>query len=216
MITYDEPNADENWFELVSRYPTAKRVNKIKGILNAHKICANKSNTSLFWVVDGDSVLLPFFKLDFIPDSHQAEFVHVWYAKNPINDLLYGYGGVKLLPKDLVLNISDFESDLTTSLGGLVLHSTPASITAFNSSPFCTWRAAFRECVKLNKGLKNSIAEENAARLQTWLTVGADRTFGKFAVEGASHAMHFDKDISIINDFDWLYQEFKKLYPDEL
>ncbi len=31
--------------------------------------------------------------------SSQVDCLHVWRAKNPINDLIYGVGGVKLFPK---------------------------------------------------------------------------------------------------------------------
>ena len=30
---------------------------------------------------------------------------HVWRSKNPVNELVYGYGGVKLLPTKLTLDM---------------------------------------------------------------------------------------------------------------
>ena len=37
MLTYFEPNADENFDNLLKVIPNAKRVDGVKGILNAHK-----------------------------------------------------------------------------------------------------------------------------------------------------------------------------------
>ena len=36
FISYQEPNAEENWQALKQRVPVAKRVHGVKGIHNAH------------------------------------------------------------------------------------------------------------------------------------------------------------------------------------
>jgi hypothetical protein len=48
--------------------------------------------------------------------STQISTVHVWLGQNPINDLVYGYGGVKLLPRTLTINMDTMSSDMTTSI----------------------------------------------------------------------------------------------------
>ena len=42
--------------------------------------------------------------------------VHVWRSRNPINDLEYGYGGVKLFPRIATINVDVNKSDMTTSI----------------------------------------------------------------------------------------------------
>ena len=64
FISYNEPNAEENWQRLTARFPLAKRVHGVKGIHQAHIAAAKKCFTHMFWVVDGDAVILDTF--DFI------------------------------------------------------------------------------------------------------------------------------------------------------
>ena len=47
--------------------------------------------------------------------NRQVRHWHVWRSKNPINDLLYGYGGVKLFPKQALLDFDDWHIDFTYS-----------------------------------------------------------------------------------------------------
>ena len=50
LISYQEPNADQNWESLKLRVPTAKRVHGVKGIHNAHISAAKKCFTKMFWI----------------------------------------------------------------------------------------------------------------------------------------------------------------------
>ena len=47
FISYQEPNADENWDKLKSRFPLARRVHGVKGIHQAHIEAAKKSHTHM-------------------------------------------------------------------------------------------------------------------------------------------------------------------------
>ncbi len=61
-ISYDEPNAEENWADLMNKVPWAKRIHGVKGFDAAHKAAANQSETERFITVDGDNkVLTEFF-----------------------------------------------------------------------------------------------------------------------------------------------------------
>lgn len=42
FISYNEPNAEKNWESLKQRFPSAKRVDGVKGIHEAHKKAAKK------------------------------------------------------------------------------------------------------------------------------------------------------------------------------
>ena len=47
-LSYDEPNAEENYADLLAKVPWAKRVHGIKGSDAAHKACATLSETDRF------------------------------------------------------------------------------------------------------------------------------------------------------------------------
>jgi len=75
FISYDEPNAEENWARLVKIVPWAKRVHGVKGSDNAHKEAAKQSETDWFVGVDGDNIIdEKFLDIDIqdIPDSLRA------------------------------------------------------------------------------------------------------------------------------------------------
>jgi len=147
FISYNEENAEKNWAVLKSKFPMAKRVDGVKGIHQAHKVAAKKCFTKMFWVVDADAVILDSFNFDYVVPEWDLDAVHVWRSINPVNDLTYGYGGVKLLPRTLTLNMNTKNPDMTTSISSKFIAVPDVSnITAFNTDPFSTWRSAFREC----------------------------------------------------------------------
>ena len=124
FLSYDEDFADEN-YELVQLIaPHAKHVRGIKGIFNAHKECARQSLTKNFYVIDADAILERGFYFDFEPSDDiewwpavpQTACGHVWRSRNPINGLVYGYGGVKLFPKQALLDLEDWHIDGLNSL----------------------------------------------------------------------------------------------------
>ena len=54
-ISYKEPNKEENWADLLSKVPWAKRVDGVKGFDSAHKAAAEKAETDFYKSVDGDN-----------------------------------------------------------------------------------------------------------------------------------------------------------------
>ena len=54
-LSYDEPNKEEHWADIISKFPFAKRVDGVKGFDNAHKECAKQSDTDRFITVDADT-----------------------------------------------------------------------------------------------------------------------------------------------------------------
>ena len=57
FISYTEPNKEENWADLKSKIPWAKRVDGVKGFDSAHKAAAEKAETDFFISVDGDNIV---------------------------------------------------------------------------------------------------------------------------------------------------------------
>jgi hypothetical protein len=213
FISYNEPNADVNFKNLKSRFPYAQRVNGIKGIHQAHIAAARKAFTKMFWVVDADAEILDTFNFDYVVSEYDLENVHVWRSRNPVNDLEYGYGGVKLLPKRLTQNMDISKPDMTTSISSLFKAMPEVSnITAFNTDPFNTWKSAFRECCKLaSKTIERQNDEETNHRLEIWCTTGTDEHAIAGALDGRAYGTE-NKDnpdaLKKINDFDWLKEQF--------
>jgi len=217
FISYNEPQADENFARLKARFPYAQRVQGIKGIHQAHIAAAKKAFTKMFWVIDADAQILDTFNFDHVVSEYDLENVHVWRSRNPINDLEYGYGGVKLLPKSLTQNMDTSKPDMTTSIS-LLFKAMPeiSNVTAFNVDAFNTWKSAFRECVKLaSKTIDRQDDSDTNYRLNVWCTRGLDRPFGREAIEGAVQGKQYgleNKDnneaLKMINDFDWLRERF--------
>jgi hypothetical protein len=207
FISYNELNAEENFKNLQNRFPLVKRVDGVKGIHQAHIAAAKKAFTKMFWVVDGDAIVVDTFNFDHEVSKYDTDVVHVWRSRNPINGLEYGYGGVKLLPRQMTLNMDTNTTDMTMSISSKFKAMEEVSnITAFNTDPFSTWRSAFRECCKLAVINNN----ESNTRLDVWCTVGdeiaikgalAGKTYGQ---ENASN----QEALSKINDFTWLQDQW--------
>jgi len=215
FISYNELNADSNYQTLLKRFPYAKRVHGVKGIHQAHIAAAKKVLTNMFYIVDGDAEILETFNFSFI--AQNTDYVYVWRSKNPINDLEYGYGGIKLFPKNATINMDTTKPDMTTSISTKFKPMAEISnITAFNTDPFSTWRSAFRECVKLSsKIIDRQKNHETEHRLDIWKTVGQDKPFGEYAIIGAVEGEKYGKEnkhnleaLIKINDFDWLLEKF--------
>jgi hypothetical protein len=219
FISYGESNAEHNWNTLVERFPNAKRVDGVNGIHAAHEKAAKKSLTKMFWVVDADAEIVDDF--DFTIHSAFKEIredtVYTWRSINPVNGLMYGYGGVKLLPKKLCKNLNK-GCDVTTSISDHFQEMPEISnITRFNSDSFSAWRSGFRECVKLaSRAIDRQKNSETEKRLQTWCNVGTNARFGIEAITGANQGKKFGEqhkdnpaELERINDFEWLKEYFE-------
>jgi hypothetical protein len=218
FISYNEPNAEKNLDIVRQRFPLVKHVSGIKGIHQAHIVAAKRSFTPMFWVIDADAVLLDSFNFNYQITKEEYDIVHVWRSRNPINNLEYGYGGVKLLPKNLTINMDVSNTDMTTSISTrFKVVDEISNITAFNTDPFSTWRSAFRECCKLSsRSISGQVDEETISRLTTWCTV-ASGDYAEYAVKGALAGQAYGQEnagnipaLSLINNFDWLMSQFQQ------
>ena len=213
FISYHEEFADSNFEKLKSRLPhrTIHRIDGVKGIHNAHIEAAKLSTTNMFWVVDADAEIINGFNFDYqiaTYDTYSKNSVHVWRSQNPINNLSYGYGGVKLLPRKLTLDMKTDTMDMTMNISSKFKAIEEISnITAFNTDAFSTWRSAFRECCKLVV-INN---DESLSRLEAWSQLNDNVSYGFYAYSGALAGRAYgqknapDKEaLSKINDFTWL------------
>jgi len=219
FISFNEPFADENYSKLKTKFPGLKRVDGVVGIHNAHIQAATICETDYFWVIDADAEIVDDFKFDYRVPFYDKLKVRVWRAKNPVNDLVYGYGGVKLLPRIATIHMRKDKPDMTTSICDLYEPIMVVSnTTKFNTDPFNTWRSAFRECAKLASQVIDT-SKETMERLNVWCTIGEDREYGNYAIEGAiegrAYGLKHKGDLvalSNINNFDWMKEQYDRLY----
>jgi hypothetical protein len=216
FVSYDEPDADENWRIFSGRWPHARRVHGITGISNAHRRCAELSYTRMFWTVDADTVIDQSFLLDFAVPIWDRQYVHLWYSRNPVNGLEYGYGAVKLWPRQRVLDFKDAWLDFTTTVGMIKIMPEVVATTRFNVDAYSAWKSGFRETVKLCRASSNG-DEESAARLRVWLNVMMDVPYAEDTVLGARSAYDYYKEnrndaqaLLMINDFKQLQRHYKR------
>ncbi len=229
FLSYDEPNADANYEDLQSKIPWAKRIHGVKGSDAAHKACAEISETDRFIIVDADNIIDKMFLYHEV-DINEDEIdinncVFSWSAINIINNLQYGNGGIKSWNKDIINNMRTHEHAAKDDIQSQVdfcwnLQYVPFvkcfSTVYNNGSPFQSWRAGFREGVKLalHQGAKLSKEQllhetiDNLQRLCMWMMVGNDVRHGLWAILGARQGlvklMCTDWNYIQVRDFDYL------------
>ena len=243
FLTYDEPKKEEFWIQIQNMVPWAKRVDGVKGSDAAHKAAAAASDTEFFVLIDGDN--LPdaeFFNLQLTLDAveHKGAAFR-WKARNYINGLLYGNGGMSVWSREFVNNMRTHEASDGSADTCVEFCYDPKyfpmhncySTTYPNATPFQAWRAGFREGVKmcLNRGAKPSlqefeeqVASRNYDHLCIWQSVGADVENGNWAILGARHGTYMTMltgwDYRDVQDFDKLKELWKdfleKLSPEEV
>ena len=201
FLSYDEPNADMHYADLLTKAPWAKRVHGVKGSDAAHKAAANLSDTEWFITVDADNIVhTEFFDLDLDMNDPKIQ-VYGWCGRNSVNGLRYGNGGLKIWKKEFVLNMRTHEA--SDSARGQVdfcweegYRNFPRvySDSIITDSPFQAWRAGFREGVKMTlldgirvppMEIKERIWWHNIHRLRMWSTVGSHEENGLYAILGA-------------------------------
>ena len=232
FISYDEPNAEHNWANLLNKAPWAKRVHGVKGSDAAHKAAAKLSDTERFITVDGDNIVDPKF-FDLIIDFDHVQYKNnqlSWCGKNNINGLVYGNGGLKCWTKKYVANMRTHESALFDNARvdfcwGSNYQQMPNlySISKINTTPLQAFRAGFREGVKmtLREGVRQHLVDpkvqiprRNYQRLLIWQTVGADVDQGLWAIYGARLGCYMTNctnwDYAQVADFEYLNNLFKE------
>jgi hypothetical protein len=215
FISFDEPNADENWYRLVSRMPRAKRVHGIVGINNAHIECANQSMTKMFWTVDADTVVDDTFKFDYPVMPWDEKYLHVWHSRNPVNGLEYGYSAVKLWPCAIAKKKTMSWLDFSTTVGKIKMVETTISTTVFNTDSFNAWKSGFRESVKLSLAAYRFNDTESINRLIGWTRLDNTALYSTDTVNGVLYGIDYflknNQDIEklqLINNFEWLKTEY--------
>ena len=219
FVSYNEPTADENWNRVLARFPTARRIDGIKGIDRAHRRCAELAESDMFWTIDADTILDDDWNFDFIPPDYDRKYLHIWHSRNPVNGLEYGWGAVKLWPTANVLQFDGNWLDFTTTVGNIKMVPRSIATSAFNSDAYSAWRSGFRETVKLCYNVSHGDHKESLDRLLIWLNVANAVAHAGDAVQGARSGLEYFLQcndvqsftgIKNINDFEWLIDRFDK------
>ena len=193
------------------------------GIVQAHKAAARKCHTEWFWVVDADNIVEPDFDFSFVWEGQYPpnNAVSVWKARNSGNGLSYGYGGVKLLPRQRVLDIADDVVDFTTSLSdNFFPFPEIASTTVTDATAYDAWKNGFRECAKLSSGIIHRSDDEfNTSVLNHWCNTAVGR-YADYMIQGALEGKEFGEknrdnpiELKRLNDFHWLKQRYAGRNP---
>ena len=230
-ISFKEPNKEQNWADLKNKVPWAKRVDGVVGFDNAHKAAADVAETDFFISVDGDNVMDESFLLQTLDWSKtNKKAVHRWRARNNINGLVYGNGGLVGWDKQTCLQMRTHENADTEENQIDFCWGVPHenlyncySETVVNASEEQAFVAGYREGVKMSTekgkpfGSKNfnTIWPENLQRLSTWCTIGADVEYGKYAMLGARMGCfytvleNYNTELHMVRDLDHMLEYFK-------
>jgi hypothetical protein len=236
FISLDEPNADDNWHDLQDKCPWAKRSHGVYGSDAAHKAAAKLCDTDRLITIDADNIVDPdFFNLEFDMSKVERNDVISWAAKNEINGLIYGNGGIKCWPKNVIETMRTHEAapekDLNAQVDfcwnvNYVQMNNVYSHVYNNASPQQAWRAGFREGVKMtlengdvvDQSKVKKVHRKNYQRLLVWQSVGADTLNGMWAMYGArlgtvmTNLRRDSWDWRDVRDFKWL----NKYWDEEL
>jgi hypothetical protein len=203
FLTYDEPKKEEFWIHIQNMVPWAKRVDGVKGSDAAHKAAADASDTDRFILIDGDNIPDPeFFNIQLELDDTNRDCVFRWKARNIVNGLMYGNGGLSCWTKEFVNTMRTHEATDGTAENDVEFCFYPNywsmndcySTTYPNATSFQAWRAGFREGVKmcLDRGTRPLLTDfeqrvhnRNYDHLCIWQSVGSDVDNGFWAVYGA-------------------------------
>jgi len=218
-LSYDEPQKEEHWVKIRNQVPWATRVDGVKGSDAAHKAAAAASTTERFILIDGDNLPDPEFfnqTLKFTTEDHERA-VFRWKARNHVNGLTYGNGGLSSWTRQYVQNMHTHENTDGRTETQVEFCFDPLywpmhdcySTTYPNGSAFHAWRAGFREGVKmcLDRGRRPTVEEfqtrvhrRNLDHLTVWHNVGADIDYGYWAIAGARQGTY----MTMLTNWDYL------------
>lgn len=226
-LSYDEPEREEYWVKIKNMIPWAVRVDGVKGSDSAHKAAAAASDTERFILIDGDNLPDESFldiKLELNEQNRRAQFR--WRARNHINGLYYGNGGISCWTREFINEMKTHENTDGTAARNIEFCFDPLywpmhdcySTTYPNQSARQAWRAGFREGVKMctRSGVPPASREQftkwvwsnNLQNLSIWHSVGRDVTNGFWAILGARLGTHYlmmrEWDYTEVRDFDAL------------
>lgn len=217
FISYDEPSAEQRYYKLKEKFPRAKWCKGVQGQTLAYITAASMSETDYFFAVFPKSELAEDFDFSFQPDRFRNPCHYIFDCYIPSLDLRYGWGGIILYNKQLVLKTTKPKLDFTMSQAH---HSVPilSAISNCNETPLLAYRSAYREVIKL---LQMKPTVESRYRLKKWCTMGKGKNsewLHKGAIDGKKYYEDNKDDYGKLMhsyDYEWIKGCFKSLYPEQ-
>lgn len=234
MLSYDEPLAGalHTRLEQVLGWPV-KRLHGVRGMRRAYRLTAELVDTEQFFLADGDLAIDPGFDPGDVESLADGVAMRVWRTVNPVNGLVYGYGGLKLVRRSALRELGTAVDVLAALPGRTEFVPVVAGLTRFNQSPYLAWKAGFRECAMLARGSEYGMTgEESQSRIEAWTTSGSNQPdsagvgeFAGYAAAGAREGLAFARDtardlarldrfhrFAALNDPVWLQRRFVVLH----
>ena len=226
FISYNEPQANDNFAWLNEHHFNVQRVDGIKGSDAAHKAAARLIDEEYFATVDADCKVVPWFA--HVPSQTKLEpRINISFPSiNSLNGLCYGNGSTKVWHTPSMLSTPTHESATNDKdrfefcwAFNYVAEKQPAGVVHFLSEQQA-WRAGYREGAKLLmhegkfKGVDFLMQNcwSNFCRLLTWYTVGWDHEYGLNAINGAVTGslmvLSGNYEADDISDFDVIDKKF--------
>ncbi len=211
FLSFDEPNADTHFARVLELLPHAKRVHGVEGFDAAHRQAGELAASDHVITIDADNLLIDdlFFTGTFDVAPRDRGAVFSFSARNVLNALEYGNGGVKIWPREALVTLRSHENAQRREAAVDFCWTTPyfqvnrvLSEVHMTASPFQAFRGGFREGVKFNlaggilayeawpdlskgEALFQHIGAANLERLRIWCSVGIDAPNGDWAIFGA-------------------------------
>ncbi len=217
FISYDEPSAEKRYNKLKEKFPRAKWSKGVQGQTLAYMVAANMSETDYFFAVFPKSELAEEFDFNFQPDRMRNPCHYIFDCYIPSIDLRYGWGGIILYNKELVMKTNKPSLDFTMSQAHC---SVPilSAISNCNETPLLAYRSAYREVIKL---LQMKPTVESQYRLKKWCSLGTGKN-AEWLYKGAMDGKKYYEDNKddygkLMNsyDYEWIKGCFKSLYPEQ-
>lgn len=222
-MSYGEPNAENNWADLLRKVPWAKRVKDVKGFDAVHRKAAELATTDWFVTVDADTRVYDEFLNNVVEIEPGKPRNFCWSSRNIVNGLCYGNGGLKVWHKPYAANMAFHELG---NMGDFCWdkdyksYSEVYSDVIINSSELQAFRAGFREGVKLTMSQGrllpwshwNRLPPTTVFHLRIWTSVGLHAANGQWAICGARRGMKMALsralDQQLIGDFEYIDMQF--------
>ena len=217
FISYDEPSAEKRYNKLKEKYPRAKWSKGGRGHTFAYMSAAAMSETDYFFAVFPKNELADGFDFTFQPDRLKNPCHYIFDCYNPVIDLTYGWGGIILYNKHLVLITTRPGLDFTLSQPVTTVPILSA-ISNCNETPLLAYRSSYREVIKL---LQMKPTVESKYRLKKWCTLGKGvnaEWLYQGAIDGQKHYEAYKDDYKRLMysyDYEWIKQKFKSSYPEQ-
>lgn len=208
-----EACADQNYEHLVKVVSKTGnrvvRIDGVKGRVASQYAAANASNTPWYFLVNAKLKVNENFDFTWQPDIYKSRRHYIFTATNKLNRLEYGHQAMVANNKKLTLATEGRGLDFTMESMNEVVR-VNSGVAVFNSSPWDTWRTAFRECIKL----QHANDQESLFRLNVWKTI-ARGEYSEYSLKGAKDAIdyynsvngEFDK-LKLSYEWQWLWEYF--------